>query len=124
MRLSFIIEGQELMLHPADRNKKLVSDAQKAWSVYFEYRALPWRKGKVFAQFDNGDDVFEVELGKDHLHSQRECLIPSEVMSAPGFKLMLRGESGITSSQLYIPVEASGLSQEPVVLAPGEDELC
>ncbi len=92
----------------------VVADSKNYLMVHFSFDS-DWEDVGKTAVFTGQNQVFHVLLEQD------SCLVPFEVIQAPGFTISVFGGDLITANLVEIPVEASGLAEGQVPAEPTPD---
>lgn len=116
MTLTFSIINQKLT---RTDNLTIASDSKKYLRAMFTFTS-DWQETEKTAQFSRGGEPYDVILD-----SKNSCLVPQEVLDSGVFSLTVYGigadEKRITSTEISIKVERSGLMNGSVPTEPTPD---
>ena len=112
MTLKFNIQNQTMVIHPSQAKLRLASDSRNYWIANFDLRTEEWKNEVVFALFTFGEHTYKMILGADTKLGWNECLVPAEVIHAPGFSVSLYCGDRITTNTVTVPVIISGYTEK------------
>ena len=119
-----MINAQVLENGTIQISESTVSDSVRYETIKFSF-PQKWKSYTKTAVFSNGDTVLSVILNLDSELDEDECLIPSEVIKPPGFRVSVFGISGdsrATTTEATVTVINSGYGEGDEPSDPTPDE--